>query len=77
LQQPPRVVTPTTRRASPPTVQARPHQLSLRNLSLDCLDLGGANCAIALGQDYWTKTQMMNSVIHPITGNEKQYKDLM
>jgi hypothetical protein len=41
------------------------------------LDLGGANCEIALGESHWTKTQMMNSVIHPITGKEMQYKDLM
>jgi hypothetical protein len=41
------------------------------------LDLGGANCAIALGEDHWTKTEMMNPVIHPITGKEMQYKYLM
>jgi hypothetical protein len=41
------------------------------------LDLRGANCAIALGEYHWTKTHMMNSVIHPITGKEMQYKDLM
>jgi hypothetical protein len=41
------------------------------------LDLGGTNCAIASGEDHWTKTHMMNSVIHPITGKEIQYKDLM
>jgi hypothetical protein len=41
------------------------------------LDLGGANCAIAFGENHWTKTYMMNSVIHPSTGKEMQYKDLM
>jgi hypothetical protein len=41
------------------------------------LDLGGANCAIAFGANHWTKTHMMNSVIHPSTGKEMQYKDLM
>jgi hypothetical protein len=35
VQQPPRVVTPATRRAAPPRVQARTHQLSPRNLSRD------------------------------------------
>jgi hypothetical protein len=77
VQQPPRVVTLATRRAAPPRMQAKPHQLSPRNLSRDFLDLGGANCAIALGESHWTKTKMMNSVIHPITGKEMQYKDLM
>jgi hypothetical protein len=77
VQQPPRVVTPATRRAAPPRVQARPHQLSPRNLYQDLLDLRGANCAIAFGEYHWTKTQMMNSVIHPITGKEMQYKDLV
>jgi hypothetical protein len=41
------------------------------------LDLVGANCAIAFGENHWTNTQMMNSVIHPSTGKEMQYKDLM
>jgi hypothetical protein len=35
VQQPPRVVIPTTARAAPPRGQARPHQLSPRNLSQD------------------------------------------
>jgi hypothetical protein len=39
--------------------------------------MGGANCAIACGETHWTKTQMMNSVIHPVTGKEMQYNDLM
>jgi hypothetical protein len=41
------------------------------------LDLGGANCAIAFGESNWTKTHMMNSITHPSTGKEMQYKDLM
>jgi hypothetical protein len=77
VQQPPRVVTPATARAAPPRVQARPHQLSPRNLSRDFLDLGGANCAIAFGENHWTKTIMMNSIVHPSTGKEMQYKSLM
>jgi hypothetical protein len=77
VQQPPRVVTPVTARAAPPRVQARPHQLSPRNLSRDFWDLGGANCAIAFGENHWTKTHMMNSVIHPSTEKEMQYKELM
>jgi hypothetical protein len=77
VQQPPRVVTPATSRAASPRVQARPHQLSPKTLSREFLDLGGANCAIAFGEKHWTKTHMMNSVIHPSTGKEMQYKDLM
>jgi hypothetical protein len=77
VQQPPRVVTPATARAAPPIVQARHHLLSPRNLSRDFLALGGANCAIAFDGNHWTKTHMMNSVIHAITGKEMQYKDLM
>jgi hypothetical protein len=77
VQQSPGVVTPATARAAPPRVQVRPHQLSPQNLSRDFLDLGGANCAIAFDENHWTKTHMMNSVIHPSTGKEMQYKDLM
>jgi hypothetical protein len=77
VQQPLRVVTPATARAAPPRVQARPHQLSPRNLSRDFFDLGGANCAIAFVENHWTKTHMMNSINHPSTGKEMQYKDLM
>jgi hypothetical protein len=58
-------------------VQARTHQLSPRNLSWDFLDIGGANCEIALGKNHWTTTPMMNAVIYPATGKEMQYKDLM
>jgi hypothetical protein len=76
-QPPPRVVTPATRRVSPPRVKARAQQLSPRDLSRDFLDLGAANCACALGDSHWTKTPMMNSVIHPVTGKEMQNKDLL
>jgi hypothetical protein len=41
------------------------------------LDIGGANCAIALGENHWTKAHMMNSVVHPSTGREMKNKDLM
>jgi hypothetical protein len=58
-------------------VKARAQQLSQRNLSRDFLDLGAANCACALVDNHWTKTPMMNSVIHPVTNKEMQYKDLM
>jgi hypothetical protein len=71
------VVTLETRHASPPRVKARAQQLSPWNLSRDFLDLGAANCACTLGDNHWTKTPMMNSVIHPVTGKEMQYTDLI
>jgi hypothetical protein len=75
--EPPRVVTPATRNPAPPRLPTGARQFSPRNLSEDFLDMGGANCAIAFGENHWTKTQMTNSVIHPVTGKEMQYKDLM
>jgi hypothetical protein len=39
--------------------------------------MGGANCAIAFGENHSTQTPMMNSVVHLVTGKEMQYKDLM
>jgi hypothetical protein len=77
VQQPPRVVTPVTRPAAPPRVQARMHHLSPQNLSRDFLDIDGANCAIAFGKNHWKTTPMINAVIHTVTGKEMQYKDLM
>jgi hypothetical protein len=58
-------------------VKARAQQLSPWNLSRDFLDLGAAKCACALVDNHWTKTPMMNSFMHPVTGKEMQYKDLM
>jgi hypothetical protein len=74
----PRVVTPATRIAAPPRVPARARNLSPRNLSQgDFWDMGSANNAIPLGDKHWTKTLMMNAVIHPASGKEMQYKDIM
>jgi hypothetical protein len=39
--------------------------------------MGSANCVIAFDENHWTQTPMMNSVIHPVTGKEMHYKDLM
>jgi hypothetical protein len=39
--------------------------------------MGGYNCAIAFGDNHWTKTQMTSSVMHPVTWKEMQYKYLM
>jgi hypothetical protein len=66
--QPPRVVTPATRNAAPPRVPTGARQNPPRNVSQDFLAMGGANFAIALGENHWTKTQMMFSVVHPVTG---------
>jgi hypothetical protein len=35
------------------------------------------SCVIAFGEDHWTKTHMMNSIIHPSKGKDTKYKDLM
>jgi hypothetical protein len=51
-------------------------RVSPRNLSHDFFDIDGANFAIAFGENHRTHTPMMNSVIHPVTGNEIYYKDL-
>jgi hypothetical protein len=70
--QPPRVVTPETRNAAPTRVATGASQLSPRNLYQDFLDMGGAYCAISFGKNHWTKTPMIKSVIHPVTGKYMQ-----
>jgi hypothetical protein len=50
--QPPRVVTLATRNAAPPRVPTGARQLSPRNLSQYFLDMGGANCVIAFGENH-------------------------
>jgi hypothetical protein len=52
-------------------------RVSPRNLSHDFLDMGSANCAIAFGENHWTHTPMMNSVIQPVAGREMHSKDIM
>jgi hypothetical protein len=67
----PRVVTPATRIAAPPRVPARARNLPPRNLSQgDFWDTGSANNAIPLGNNHWTKTLMMNEVLHTASGKE-------
>jgi hypothetical protein len=75
--QPPRVVTPAAGCVAPPRVPTAARRVSPPNLSQDFLDMGGENCAIAFVENHWTQTPMMNEVIHPVTGKEMQYKDLM
>jgi hypothetical protein len=75
--QPPRVVAPETGYVAPPRVSTGTRRVSPPNMSQDFLDMGGANCVIAFGENNWTQTPMMNSVIHPGTGKEMQYKDFM
>jgi hypothetical protein len=75
---PPRVVTPAARSAAPPRVPARARNLSPRNLSQgDFLDMGSANHSISFGNNHWTDGPMINAVLHPATGKEMQYKDIM
>jgi hypothetical protein len=66
--QPLRVVTPATGYVAPPRVPTGARRVSPRNLSQDFLDMGGANCVIAFGENHWTQTPLMNSAIHPVTG---------
>jgi hypothetical protein len=74
----PRVVTPAARSATSPRVLARARNLPPRNLSQgDFLDMGSANNTIALGNNHWTNVTMINSVLHPVTCKEIQYKDIM
>jgi hypothetical protein len=66
----PRVVTPVARHAASLRVPARTHNLSPRNFSQDDFwDMRNANQAIALATNQWTKIQMENAVVHPVTGN--------
>jgi hypothetical protein len=39
--------------------------------------MGSATNAIPLGGNHWTKPPMMNAVLHPASGREMQYKDIM
>jgi hypothetical protein len=75
----PSLVTPTVpRSASPPMVPIRARNLHPRNLSQDdFLNMGSVNQAITLGINHWTNISMANAVIHPTTGKEMQYMDLM
>jgi hypothetical protein len=74
----PRVATPATRIAAPPRVPSRARNLPPRNLSQGGFwDIVSANNAITLGNNHWTKTPMMNLVLHTASGKEIQYKDIM
>jgi hypothetical protein len=75
---PPRVVTPRTLHHSPPRVPTGPWRLSPRNLSQDDFcGMDTAHMAIALGHNHWSKGNHANAVIHPVTGKEMEYSDLM
>jgi hypothetical protein len=39
--------------------------------------MGSANHAISFENNHWTNVPMMNAVLHPATGKEMQYKDIM
>jgi hypothetical protein len=77
-QLPPRVVTPRTLNPSPPTVPTRSQRLSPRNLSQnDFCGMDTAHMAIALGDNHWSLQHQANAVIHPVTGKEMEYMELM
>jgi hypothetical protein len=39
--------------------------------------MGSANNVIPLGNNHWTKTPKINAVLHPDSGKEMQYKNIM
>jgi hypothetical protein len=75
---PPRVVTPRTFDPSPPKVPTRLQGLSPRNLSQDDFcGMDTAHMAVALGNNHWSQKHLANAVIHPVTGKEIEYTELM
>jgi hypothetical protein len=75
---PPRVVTPRTLRPSPPRVPTCSQRLSPRNLSQDDFcGMDTAHMSIALGNNHWSRQNLANAVIHPVTGKEMEYTTLM
>jgi hypothetical protein len=73
-----RVVAPSVRSEAPPKVLARVQNLSPINLSQDdFLDMGNSNQAIELGTNHWTNIQMVNAVVHPVTGKEMEHTALI
>jgi hypothetical protein len=74
----PRVVTPSARGTAPPRDPSRVRNLSPMNFSPgDFLDIGITNHAITYVSNNCTNVPMMNAFIHPATGKEMEYKDLM
>jgi hypothetical protein len=70
----PRVVTPMTRKPSPPRVPTRSRNLSPRNLYQDDFcGMDTAHMVIALGNNHWSKQHLANAVINPVTGKEMEY----
>jgi hypothetical protein len=75
---PPRVITPRTLRQSPPRVPTGSQRRLPRNLSQDDFyGMESAHMVIALGNNHWTQRHQANAVIHPVTGKEMEYSDLM
>jgi hypothetical protein len=74
----PRVVTPRTLSPSPPRVPTRLQRLSPRNLSQnDFCGMDTDHMAIALGNNHWSQQHLTDAVIHPVTGKEMEYMELM
>jgi hypothetical protein len=75
---PPRVVTPRTLNQSPPRVLTRSQGLSPRNLSQnDFCGMDTAHMTISLRNNHWSRKNLANAVIHPVTGKEMEYTALM
>jgi hypothetical protein len=67
-----------TGQAASPRVLARTQNLSPRNLSQDDFwSMETANTAIALGTNHWSQQNFANAVVHPVTGKQMDYMDLM
>jgi hypothetical protein len=74
----PRVVTPMMRNPSPPRVPTRSRNLSPRNLpQYDFCGMDTVHMAIALRNNHWSQQHLANTVIHPVTGKEMEYMELM
>jgi hypothetical protein len=74
----PRVVTPMTDQAASPRVPARTQHISPQNLSQDDFwNMETANQAIALGANHWKKQHFAHVLVHPVTGKQMEYMELM
>jgi hypothetical protein len=75
---PPRVVTPRTLHQSHQRVPTGSQKLTPRNLSQeDFCGMDSAHMAISIGHNHWSQQHQANAVIHPVTGKEMEYSDLM
>jgi hypothetical protein len=67
-----------TGQAASPRVPARTQNLSLINFSQDNFwNMETVNMAIALGTNHWSHKHFANALVHPVTGKQMDYMDLM